>query len=169
MKQKNELLRLRPFNMANFSSGAGALIFAIIFSSGIFTLPAMILVWTGFALPIKKGNGMLNFKILQRRLNRILFPICCVFFAFWIYALWDTGEIFDSFEDSIIVVLFSAYSTLGIFFAARWSAIFLFKKNKLTKSNYLIVLIISGMWIILGWIVISLALRIIAMMPYGSY
>jgi hypothetical protein len=167
VKKNRELLRLRPFNMANFSSGAGALLFGIMFLSWIFTLPAMIFVWLGFALPIKKVDGMLNFEILKRRLNRILLPICCVFFAFWSYALWVTGEMFDVPWDSIFVILFAAYSTFGIYFAARWSAVFLFKKNKLTKVDYFWALIISGVLIFVGWLVFLFLIMLLGRMFYG--
>jgi hypothetical protein len=71
VRKKKNILRLRPFNMANFSGGSGYMPLYAIYGF-IITLPAVLLLWSGFALSMKKEDGKLDYKILKRRIMRSL-------------------------------------------------------------------------------------------------
>ena len=148
MKQKEKLLRLRPFNMANFSSGAGYLAFIGIFLSWPFILPATFFVWAGFAIPMSLEKGQLNYHILVRRLNRILLPICIVFFGLlyrWLYFGFLSSYSFFRTDVTIVIlsIWVSLFPTLGVFLLARLSAAILYKYDKdgLTKGSWFICLL----------------------------
>ena len=147
MKQKKELLRLRPFNMANFSSGAGHLMMLGMIMSWMIILPLMFLVWAGFALPMKSEDGILNYQVLVRRLNRILLPICIVLFGLLFWSISGTIS-----EAGVLLPLWVAsFPTLGIFLAARQSAAWLHasKRRSLTKGKWFLFLLVAVVSLIL--------------------
>jgi len=120
MKDQKKLLRLRPFNMANFSSGAGYLVFFAMFLSFIFILPASLLVWAGFAIPMKLKDGKIDCQILIMRLNRVLLPICIVLFGIIFFGL-AINAVLEGISNLFLAIWISAFPTLGIYFAARLS------------------------------------------------
>ena len=145
MKQKERLLRLRPFNMANFSSGAGALIGLGTFLSWFFILPATLLVWAGFALPIKAEGGRLNYPVLIKRLNLILLPICVV--AFFLFFFTVATPTISEVDGSLLLALWvSSFLTSGVYLVSRASAAMLHKSGveKFTKGRWFLCLLLTS-------------------------
>ena len=136
MKNKAKLLGVRPFNMANFSSGSGYFIMSL-FVSFIFTLPASLLLWGGMALPLKTKDGTLDYQILKRRLIRIALPICLVVSLILIFAL-----------DYFFIWIIAAYCALFL------SALLLNLCGSLSKGTLLFVS--AGFGIILTAVVLFL-------------
>jgi len=127
--------------MANFSSGAGMLVFFGVAASmlaSMFTFPLTLLIWAGFALPMKTEYGEMNYPILVRRLNRVLLPICILLFCILLY-----NGIFDfiSFQtgEVLSVIWTAAFPTLGLFLTARTSAARLYASSakEFTKGSWL--------------------------------
>ena len=96
-KQKKQLLRLRPFNMANFSSGSAAMVFMAMIG-GMFSIVPTFLLWAGLAGTTAREEDALD-KLI-RRLNRIVLPICAAMLigaivltasgaAIWPFARWS--------------------------------------------------------------------------------
>ena len=136
MRKKKKILRLRPFNMANFSGGSGYLLIYVIMG-WVFTLPATVLLWAGMALPLKTENGMLDYQILKRRLIRITLPICLVMFAFFAYNLASNSSFYSgNITDYLLANIWTAsYYTLGIFFSIFFAGMMLNSNNKLSKGK----------------------------------
>jgi len=136
MKRKEKILRIRPFNMANFSGGSGYLLMYAMLG-WMLTLPATILLWAGMALPLKTENGTLDYQILKIRLTRIALPICLVMFAFFAYALASNSSLYSgNITDYFLANLWTAsYYTLGIFCSIFYAAKMLNDNNKLSKGK----------------------------------
>jgi len=81
MRQRGKLLRLRPFNMANFSSGAGLISFFGFFFAVFCIFPSVVIIWAGLARPLMNENGVIDYNVLVRRLKKILLPICILAFV----------------------------------------------------------------------------------------
>jgi len=150
MKQRGKLLRLRPFNMANFSSGAGHLMMFGMFFSWIIILPSMFFVWAGFALPMKSENGEVDYQILIRRLDFILLPICVGLFCLLFFGM-TINAVSESDGSLLLAFWVAAFPTLGIFFAARASASALrnSKADKFTKGKWLLYLLLFAILLII--------------------
>ena len=66
MNKRPQILRVRPFNMANFS-GAGGYIPVMHIFGVIFILPATFILSFGLAVSLEKEDGKLDYSILKRR------------------------------------------------------------------------------------------------------
>ena len=134
--KKEKILRIRPFNMANFSGGSGYMPLFAIFGAIAF-IPAALLLWTGLAISMETENGTLNYQILKRRLNGILLPICIVLFALWGGFL--TTTVYGSILAYGLAILWcAAVPTLGIYCSIFLSAKLLNNRWKLTKIKWLL-------------------------------
>jgi len=151
MNGKKQLLRLRPFNMANFSSGAGHLMMFSMFFSWIFILPSIFFVWAGFALPMKSENGGIDYQVLIKRLDFILLPICVGLFCLLFFGM--TINVISESDGSLLLAFWvAAFPTLGIFFAARASASVLrnSKAEKFSKGKWLLYLLVLAILLIIA-------------------
>ena len=136
MAERERLLRLRPFNMANFSGGSGYMpVYAIL--GALAFVPAVLLLWTGFAISLKTENGNLHYQILKRRLNRILLPICIVLFIPWAIYL-GTAIYGNIFAYGLALLWCAGVPTLGIYCCMLFSAMLLNAKGKLSKGKWLL-------------------------------
>jgi len=123
MSQKKKILRIRPFNMANFSSGAGFLAFSSI-STSIAILPIMFVIWYGLASSIYTKENFLDYNILTKRANRIFLPICIAMFVLaLIFISPDMLSYFGrngySFTQRLTTIWISAFPTLGMYVVVR--------------------------------------------------
>jgi hypothetical protein len=150
--KKEKILRIRPFNMANFSGGSGYMPLFAIFGM-IISIPATLFLWTGFALSLKKKEGTLDYQILKRRLKRVLLPICLVLFVSWFIFLLTT--IYGNTLFYVIATLWgAAIPTIGIYCSIFFSTKLLNNKNKLSKGKWLLLTLIFMMvLIIIGYII----------------
>ena len=138
MKNRAKLLGVRPFNMANFSSGSGVLIwFAML--GWVFSFPALLILWTGMALPLMEKGGRLNYQILKKRLNIIVLPICLAAFVFFFcsWAFYGSYGI-SMYTYGLAIIWISAFYTIGIYCCLLFSARMLNAANKLFKGRWLL-------------------------------
>ena len=78
-KEKRKILKIRPFNMANFSGGSGYLIFSLIYQA-FALLPGALIVWflTLIKLP-KDENGNIITSRASKRFYAVTIPITVLF------------------------------------------------------------------------------------------
>ena len=136
MSRNEKIIRVRPYNMANFSGGSGYMPMMVLFGAFI-SLPATLVLWLGLASPMQTDVGPMDYKILKRRLNRIALPICLVLFALlaWVCVINVYGNIWAFMPESIWG---AAFPTLGIYFAMLLSAKVLVGNN-LSKGKWLLI------------------------------
>jgi len=139
-KEKEKILGIRPFNMANFSGGYGYMPVYAIFGV-IVSFPAAFVLWTGFAISFKNEDGALDYQILKRRLNRIVLPLCLILFIPWTIFLATTlyGSIWAY---ALATVWAAAIPGIGIYCSMLFSAKLLAAKEKLTKGSWLVLTLI---------------------------
>ena len=89
MTKRRNVFRIRPFNMANFS-GAGGYIPLFAVMGFIASLPATLLMWTGLALSARNLDDSLKQPLLERRLRRVILPICAALGTILIIAMCFT-------------------------------------------------------------------------------
>lgn len=82
MKKKDEkrrIIKVRPFNMANFSGGSGYLVFSLIYQA-FALLPGALIVWflTLIKLP-KDENGNIIVNRASKRFYAVTIPITVLF------------------------------------------------------------------------------------------
>lgn len=79
MKNRKRILKIRPFNMANFSGGSGYLIFSL-FYQALALLPGVLIVWlmTLFKLP-KNENGEIITSRASKRFYSVTIPLTVIF------------------------------------------------------------------------------------------
>ena len=151
---KEKILRIRPFNMANFSGGSGYMPMTAML--GAFTsLPATFLLWTGMVLPMKTKDGKLDYEILKRRLNRFALPICIVMFVLFTWA--NVANIYGDIWAYMPASLWAAvFPTLGIYLSMILSAKRLVSGNNLTRGKFLLsAMILMGLMAVIGWFVLT--------------
>ncbi len=96
MKNRKKILKVRPFNMANFSGGAGYLIFSIMYQLAL--LPAAFIIWflTLIKLP-KDADGNIIINKASKRFNMITIPFTVIFIiamtAAAIYSCYGYGSL----------------------------------------------------------------------------
>ncbi|MDR0272427.1 MAG: hypothetical protein LBI27_03820 [Clostridiales bacterium] len=134
---KAKLLRIRPFNMANFSSAGSVLAFGMLFVY-FFSLPCTLLLWTGLAVSLKNENGELNYNVLIMRLKRIVIPICIVLYIMglvFVFRLtaYDISRYIFAIPVSVVA---AAFPFVGIYFPIYLSAKHLNENQALTKGRW---------------------------------
>jgi len=158
MKKKDKLLRIRPFNMANFSGGSGYMpLFAMI--GMIASFPGTLVLWLGMATSLKTEDGTLDYQILKRRINRIVLPICLVLFVICVIVfvpmvLSYSGNLFAY---GLEILWCAAVPTIGMYCTLCLSAKLLNTRNKLTKGKWLLLTLgFSALLVVLGIVVMML-------------
>jgi len=151
MKKRKQLLRIRPFNMANFS-GAGGYIPMVALFGAIFSFPATFFLWAGLAISLKKEDGKLNFSILKRRLNRFVLPICLASSIPWIiFCINQLSFYGSSLSVNMLTIWVSAVHSIGMYLPIFFSAKLLNDRNNLTKDNWLLLtLAFAVLMVIIG-------------------
>lgn len=96
MKEKKKILKVRPFNMANYSGGSGYLIFSIFFQIAL--LPATLIVWLLSLVKLPKDDeGKLIESEARKRFRLVATPLfvvsTIVFLIVAVYCCWGYGSI----------------------------------------------------------------------------
>lgn len=96
MKEKKKILKVRPFNMANFSGGSGYLIFSIFFQIAL--LPATLIVWLLSLVKLPKDDeGKLVESEARKRFRVVATPLfvvsTIVFLIVAVYCCWGYGSL----------------------------------------------------------------------------
>ena len=139
MKNKEKLLRIRPFNMANFSGSFGYIpMYAML--GMIASLPATLFLWTGLALSLKKEDGKLNYQVLKRRLNWFVLPICLVVLGYGVQICVQQisfyGRSNNILFDALVILWSLAFPSFGMYCSMLFSAMLLNAKGKLSKGKW---------------------------------
>ena len=164
MKKRGQLLRIRPFNMANFS-GAGGYIPLMAMFGACFSFPATFFLWTGLVVSLKNEDGKLNYSILKRRLNRIILPICIASSIPWIIFCVNQFSFYGvSFSSIMLSIWTTTVHSVGMYFPIFCSAKYLNDRNNLTKNKWLLMtlafavlmviigFVVSFLWMSIGWV-----------------
>ncbi|MCL2048529.1 MAG: hypothetical protein FWG87_07355 [Defluviitaleaceae bacterium] len=153
MKKREQILRIRPFNMANFSSGAAVMAFYALLNV-LFSLPVTLLLWSGLAVSLKKEDGKLNYFILERRLDRIIFPICVLCTILTIILCINSLSFYSWDEpDTIVYAVFASIIPLGMYLPISFSARLLDKTDRLTRGKwFLLTLAFAVLMLVVGFV-----------------
>ena len=134
-----KILRIRPFNMANFSGGSGYMMFGA-WGAMIIAFPATLFLWAGFAASLKKEDGKLNYQILKRRLNIIVLPICLIAFAicFYFISSFLSPDIYGGTLSEYwpTVLWCSAIPAIGVYCSIALPAALLNANGNLSKGKW---------------------------------
>lgn len=120
-KEKRKILKVRPFNMANFSGGSGYLVFSLIYQA-MAVLPAMIIIWATSLISLKKNKKKEDFdsKKAVKKYCAISIPVCIalaiVGLALGYYCLDGYGELYYYF---IVWIIVGITPSIGMFFIIK--------------------------------------------------
>lgn len=104
-KKNRKILKVRPFNMANFSGGSGYLVFSL-FYQAMAVVPAMIIIWLTslIKLPKYEGYDVVDSSKAGRRFYIASIPICIVLIIVGLALACYTN--YGTFSEYWIEVLF---------------------------------------------------------------
>ena len=114
-KEKSKILKIRPFNMANFSGGSGYLVFSLLYQA-MAIFPAMVLIWAGSLIKLPKNDDGETVK--ERAGKRfycisVPFTVVLIIFAAVLAFITNYGTFFEYWFEVILIVL---APTLSAFF-----------------------------------------------------
>jgi hypothetical protein len=164
MKMRSEkILRVRPFNMANFSGAGGYIpVYAILGTIAVF--PITLLIWAGLAVPCKNDDGSIDDLALKRKLLRILLPITVLSLIPWFFIVRGETSVYGGsvIAFMVAVALVAIVNFAGVFASIYYSAMILRKTGHLTKGKwFMLTLAFSAVMVIVG-IILSLIVVAIA-------
>ncbi|MCL2048527.1 MAG: hypothetical protein FWG87_07345 [Defluviitaleaceae bacterium] len=152
MKKREQILRIRPFNMANFSSGSYMMFWVSL--NVVYSLPAALLLWSGLAVSLKNEDGKLNYSILKERLDKIVLPICVIASILTAILCILSLSSFSALE--VVFAIFASIIPLGVYFSIYLSARLLDKEDSLTKGKwFLLTLTFSVLMLLVGLFIVS--------------
>lgn len=119
-KERKKILKIRPFNMANFSGGSGYLVFSVIYQ--IFAIfPAMIVIWlcSLIKLPKHKDTELIDSRLALKRYYAVSLPICILLVIMGLtFAILGN---YGTFADYWFEILFIGLTPgVGLFFIMRY-------------------------------------------------
>jgi hypothetical protein len=138
--------------MANFS-GAGGYIPLLALFGMIFSLPTILLLWTGLAVSLQKGyDGKYDYAILERRLKKIVLPICLIAIVPWSLLLLSQIFSYGGGWPWIPIILWIVFiQTIGIYMVLFYSAKHSGGKNHISKLRwFLITFAFAILWLIIN-------------------
>jgi hypothetical protein len=135
---KAKIIRIRPFNMANFSSGALYVMLFVLYGF-VILLPSIVLVVTGFAGPLKIKDKDLSYAVLKRRLMWFLLPICSIGFVILVY-VYAGLFLYNLYQWYYIPALLfvPAVQCFGTFYCLLRAARVLDEQDLLYKSKWIV-------------------------------
>lgn len=120
-KEKMQILKVRPFNMANFSGGSGYLVFSLIYQA-IAILPATLIIWfcTLFKLPKNEG-GEINEQKAAKRYNAVMIPFSIIFVtASLVMAIYFTYGYGSLLTYAVEIAFVGIVPSICVFFIMRF-------------------------------------------------
>jgi len=159
MKKRAKILRLRPYNMANFSGGSYYMpLYALLEAFAFVPLLLFLCFFYGISVNADE-EGKMDFPVLKRRLQRTLLPLCLVLSVIYVLILiqgfWETK---DFLTYGVVTIWLALIFSVGLYFALYFSAQHLHNKGKLTLGRWFLRALIYGVLIIVGGIIISVPL-----------
>jgi hypothetical protein len=154
MKKKKKILRVRPFNMANFSGAGGYIPMYAIFGS-IITFPATLILWSGLAVSPVTEDGELNIAALKRRLIIILVPVYVIALISWVLIVRSEVSFYGGSLVGFLVyaALISGIHILGMYCSIYFSANLQKRRESLSKRRwFLSTFLFASLMLIIGFI-----------------
>jgi len=113
-----------------------------------------LLLWSGLAVSLKKEDGKLNYFILERRLDRIIFPICVLCTILTIILCINSLSFYSWDEpDTIVYAVFASIIPLGMYLPISFSARLLDKTDRLTRGKwFLLTLAFAVLMLVVGFV-----------------
>lgn len=119
-KEHRKILKVRPFNMANFSGGSGYLVFSLIYQF-FAVLPAIAIIWIAslVKLPKDKESNVIDIKRAEKRYYAVSIPICTAIIIIGTVMAFVCN--YGTFAEYWIEVLFIALVPgISLFFILRF-------------------------------------------------
>lgn len=116
--EKRKIIKVRPFNMANFSGGSGYLVFSLIYQ--LFALiPATLIIWLVSLVRLPKDeNGETDRKRAGKRFYAVSIPFSVILIVVAsVFAFENNYGTFAEYWLEVIII--SLVPTLGAFFILR--------------------------------------------------
>lgn len=104
-REKRKILKVRPFNMANFSGGSGYLVFSVIYQA-LAILPAMVIIWLAALIKLPKNYAfdVVDIDKAAKRYYAVSIPMCIILIGIGIFLACDFN--YGTFFEYGIEVLF---------------------------------------------------------------
>lgn len=153
-KEKRKILKVRPFNMANFSGGSGYLVFSLIYQA-VAILPAMIIIWFSSLLKLPKHYGyeVIDTDKAAQRYYAVSIPICVVLIVIGIALACYSN--YGTFREYWIEILFVGITpTVCLFFIMRFCHKKIVADGKSVVSMVVLSLVLM-VFVLLGVLLIS--------------
>lgn len=118
-KEKRKILKVRPFNMANFSGGSGYLVFSVIYQA-MAIFPAMVIIWLASLIKLPKDYAFdaVDTDKAAKRYYAVSIPMCILLIGIGIFLAFDFN--YSTFLEYGIEVLFVGITpTVCMFFIMR--------------------------------------------------
>lgn len=118
-REKRKILKVRPFNMANFSGGSGYLVFSVIYQA-LAIFPAMVIIWLASLIKLPKhfGYDVVDTDKAAKRYYAVSIPMCIILIGIGIFlACYSNYGTF--FEYGIEVLFVGITPALCMFFIMR--------------------------------------------------
>jgi len=158
--KKKKILRIRPFNMANFSGGSGYLPIYAIFGF-VFSFPITFFICLGMAAIPYDAEGLLDTTAIRKKLVKIILPLCVLIFGFLFYSLADTNRLYGDFKAyGFLIAWISFILTFGIFFSLLLALKYIEKKGVRTRQRFFLCT--------LGYLVLIMIIGVIGMIVFST-
>lgn len=118
-REKRKILKVRPFNMANFSGGSGYLVFSVIYQA-LAIFPAMVIIWLAALIKLPKDYSfdVVDTDKAAKRYYAVSIPMCIIIIGIGIFLACDFN--YGTFFEYGIEVLFVGITpTVCMFFIMR--------------------------------------------------
>lgn len=158
MKGKKRILKIRPFNMANFSGGSGYAAFSLIWQA-MATIPASLIIWiiTVVKLPMDEDGNIDKAKALKK-FRCIVIPVYVILAIFSLYIAIES--LYSDFTSYWYLVIFVGLVPLtASYFIFRASLVSVCDKSS-SKASRIGVGFISG-FLMLAVYIVSLIIGIL--------
>ena len=134
MIKRGKILRIRLFNMANYSAGSGFLPHIALLGA-IVSIPITLSLLSKIVYLIEDEGGKLNYQTIKSKMKRsALLKYLAVFV---VLAALNASLIIGSIFDYGLAILWSAaIPTLGVYLSVLYSAKFTADSRNLTKGNW---------------------------------
>lgn len=89
-REKRKILKVRPFNMANFSGGSGYLVFSVIYQA-LAIFPAMVIIWLASLIKLPKDYSfdVVDTDKAAKRYYAVSIPMCIILIGIGIFLACD--------------------------------------------------------------------------------
>lgn len=144
--------KIRPFNMANFSSGSGYLVFYyVFFMLGTYLLNVLVNIpLTVISSKLSKNQGWVKTRTIKRALNFVYVPVAIVLSVVLTFVyMWGLKFIYTDGVIATIAYAFCAASPFVIVYFAILTALIIADRKDKTKFDENGVERVKGLYVFL--------------------